>query len=88
MSRFLAQAPGWLATMTAAAGALDAEGVVVEAGRFAEAARKAHAAPLAGQVAEVAAAARHREYEYAQALISDLAASLEELTDAWQQAVG
>ncbi len=88
VTRFLAQAPAHLRTMTAALADCDGDKALAEAGALADAARRAHAGPLAEQIAEVAAAARHREYEYAQALVGDVATALEELADAWQQAVG
>ncbi len=88
VTRFLEQAPAQLCSLAAAASDCDGDTIVAEAAIFAEAARRAHAAQLVEQVAEVAAAARHREYEYAQALIGELTSSLDELAEAWRQAVG
>jgi len=85
---FLDDAVERLARMEAAVRAYDCETVVLEAKTFEGAALNVHAGPLARRAVAVGAAARHRECEYTQALIAEMAASLDELSIAWRQTIG
>jgi PAS domain S-box-containing protein len=77
-----------LLLMAAAVRNYDCDTVAAEAKTVEGAAQNVHAAPLARQAAAIGAAARHRECEYAQALISEMTQALEELAVAWGQTIG
>jgi CheY-like chemotaxis protein/HPt (histidine-containing phosphotransfer) domain-containing protein len=77
-----------LLLMAAAVRNYDCDTVATEAKTVEGAAQNVHAAPLARQAAAIGAAARHRECEYAQALISEMTQALEELAVAWGQTIG
>lgn len=66
----------------------DCEAAAAEAKTLEGAALNVHAAPLARQAAAIAAAARHRECEYAQELVAEMTTALAELGDAWRQTIG
>ncbi len=85
---FLDDASERLVRMVAAVRAYDCDTVVLEAKTFEAAALNVHAGPLARQAAAVGAAARHRECEYAQALIAEMTAALHELDAAWRLTIG
>lgn len=85
---FLDDASERLVRMDAAVHAYDCDTVVQEAKTFEAAALNVHAGPLARQAAAVGAAARHRECDYAQALISEMTAALNELDAAWRLTIG
>ena len=84
---FLDEATNRLARMDAAMRANNCDSVVLEAKAFEVAARNVHAGPLARKAAAVGAAALHREGEYAQALIAEMDAALDELSAAWRQTI-
>lgn len=84
---FLDDARERLAKMATAIRSYDCDYVAAEAKTLEGAALNVHSAPLARQSAEIAAAARHREIEYAQELITEMTASLDELAGAWRQTI-
>lgn len=84
---FLEDAHERLVAMAAAVANYDCEAVAEQAKTLEGSALNVHAAPLAKQAAAVGAAARHRECDYAQALITEMTAALAELAAAWRQAV-
>lgn len=85
---FLDDAAERVARMDAAVRVYDCDTVALEAKTFEVAALNVHAGPLARQAAAVVAAARHREGEYAQALIAEMTAALNELAAAWRLTIG
>jgi signal transduction histidine kinase/DNA-binding response OmpR family regulator len=85
---FLDDASERLVRMVAAVRAYDCDAVVLEAKTFEAAALNVHAGPLARQAAAVGAAARHRECDYAQALIAEMTTALAELDAAWRLTIG
>lgn len=84
---FLEDARGRLELMARAVRAYDCDTVALEAKTLEGAALNVHAAPLARQAAALGAAARHHECEYAQALITEMDAALDELAAAWRQTI-
>lgn len=84
---FLDDAAARLAAMAGFLRKFDCEAAAAEAKTIEGAALNVHAAPLARQAAAIAAAARHRECEYAQELVAEMTAALVELGDAWRQTI-
>jgi CheY-like chemotaxis protein/HPt (histidine-containing phosphotransfer) domain-containing protein len=85
---FLEDTSERLVRMDAAVGAFDCDTVVLEAKTLEGAALNVHAGPLARRAVAIGAAARHRECEYAQALIAEMTAVLDELSAAWRLTIG
>ncbi len=85
---FLDDAAQRLAATAALLAKYDCEAAAAEAKTLEGAALNVQAAPLARQAAAIGAAARHRECEYAQELVAEMTASLDELAAAWRQTIG
>lgn len=84
---FLEDSAQRLAAMGAFLARYDCEAAAAEAKTLEGAALNVQAVPLARQAAAIAAAARHRECEYAQELVAEMTAALAELGDAWRQTI-
>ena len=85
---FLDDAAQRLATTAALLAKYDCDAAAAEAKTLEGAALNVQASPLARQAAAIGAAARHRECEYAQELVAEMTASLDELAAAWRQTIG
>lgn len=84
---FLEDAAQRLAAVAAALRAYDCDGAAAEAKTLEGAALNVQAAPLARQAAAIGGAARRRECEYAQELVAEMTAALDQLGDAWRQTI-